>query len=412
MPSAARQDPSALRRVVIVCAGLAWMAAVSELRKRGWDGSIRLVGAEEHLPYERPPLSKRVLTGEQDAASLTPLDAGWYEEQQVDTLLGRRATALHSAAREVSLEGGETLGFDALLLATGGDPRRLAHAPSEHIHYLRTREHAAALRADIRAGGHLIVVGGGFIGCEVAASARSMGSDVTMVEALGSPLERVLGPRVGRVFAGIHRDEGVTLRMNELVSSLEERAGRVLVTTASGAHLEGDAVMVGIGILPDARLALTGRLAVGDGVLVDEYCWSSVPHVYAAGDIAAHLHPLFRTRLRVEHYDNALKQGAAAAASMLGAGSPYEHPHWFWSDQYGHNLQTAGLPLAGDRTVERGSLEGRNGVIFALADGVLVGALGLNRGRDVRRARRLIAARARLPLELLADEGVDLRTLG
>lgn len=398
--------------MVVVGAGLAGMAAVHELRARGFGGSIVIVGAEEHLPYERPPLSKRVLTGQQDQASLTLLGPGWYEEQQVDVLLGHRAATLDTAVRRVVLEGGPTLGFDALLLATGGNPRRLDHAPSERIHYLRTREHSAALRADIRAGGHLIVVGGGFIGCEVAASARTMGSEVTMLEALGSPLERVVGPRIGRVFASIHRDEGVTLRMNESVADIEERTGRVLLTTTSGARLEGDAALVGIGILPDVRLALTGGLAVGNGVLVDEYCRSSVPSVFAAGDVAAHLHPLFGVRLRVEHYDNALKQGAAAAASMLGVGSPYVDPHWFWSDQYTHNLQTVGLPLSGDRTIERGSLDERDGIAFTLADGVLVGSVGLNRPRDVRRARKLVAARARPRLDRLADEEVDLRALG
>jgi 3-phenylpropionate/trans-cinnamate dioxygenase ferredoxin reductase component len=400
------------RRVVIVGAGLAGMAAASELRGLGWDGSIALVGAEDHLPYERPPLSKGVLSGERDTESLSPLGAAWYEEQGVHLFLGRPAERLDVVAREVVLSDGEKLAFDALLLATGGSPRRLPHTPSGRVHYLRTIEDAASLRADVRRGGHLIVVGGGFIGCEVAASARALDSEVTMVEALGSPLERVLGPRLGRVFERIHRDEGVTLRMHESVVAMEDRQERVLVTTTSGARLEGDAALVGIGILPDVRLALDAGLAVGDGVLVDEYCRTSGPGVYAAGDLASHLHPLFNRRLRVEHYDNALKQGAAAGASMLGASSPYVDPHWFWSDQYGCNLQTVGLPLAGDQTIERGRPEERDGIVFSLAEGVLVGAVGLNRGRDVRRARKLIAARARPPLDLLIDEDVDLRTLG
>ena len=200
-----RPSGGELRRVVIVGAGLAGMAAVSELRARGFSGSITLVGAEEHLPYERPPLSKRFLVGQQDLASLTPLGPGWYEEQGVEVVLGRRAAVLDAGARRVGLEGGGALGFDALLLATGGQPRRLGHRPSERIHYLRTREDAEALRADIDSGDHLIVVGGGFLGCEVAASARALGADVTIVEALGSPLERVLGPRAGAIFARIHR---------------------------------------------------------------------------------------------------------------------------------------------------------------------------------------------------------------
>jgi 3-phenylpropionate/trans-cinnamate dioxygenase ferredoxin reductase component len=396
---------------VIIGAGLCGGAAAQTLREEGFDGRVILMGDELHLPYERPPLSKEYLRGEHDRDRLFVHPEKWYSEQGIESRLGVRATAMDLTGQTVALSDGDRLSFDSLLLATGGRPRRLEGEPSERVLYLRTIEDADRIRRRLSPGGGLIVVGAGFIGAEVAASARRVGSDVTMLEMLDVPLAKVLGDDLGKVYAAIHRDEGVELRTGEGVESVEERAGSVLVRTTKGATVEGDAVVVGVGIQPNAELAEAAGLELTNGIAVDEFCRTSHEGVFAAGDVADHVHPVFGRRIRVEHFDNAIKHGVAAAKNMLGRQEAYDDPHWFWSDQYDYNLQYAGFASEWDDIVVRGSLDERDFSAFFLEGGILLAALGVNRGRDVRRAMKLIAARARPDPGKLKDEDVDLRRL-
>ena len=396
------------RTFVIVGAGLAGAAAAQELRSKGFGGSIVVLGAEPLPPYERPPLSKEYLRGEQGEPALVHPES-WYAEHDIDLRTGTRVTELDAATPAVVLEGGDRLDADAVLLATGGTPRRLPGDPSERILTLRTLEDADRIR-DLLQGGRLVVVGAGFIGAEIGASARAKGVDVTVLEMAPVPLVRALGEEIGALYGRIHRDEGVDLRTGEGVESIEDTAEGVVVMTTSGSTVEAQAVVVGVGISPNVELAEGAGLAISNGVDVDPACRTSAPSVFAVGDIANHDHPLFG-RIRVEHFDNALKMGAHVAGTMLGENTPFTDPHWFWSDQYDVNLQYAGFAQRWDDVVVRGSLEDRDGVAFYLDEGRLLAALGLNRGKDVRRAMKLISARARPDPAALRDDDTDLRTL-
>jgi 3-phenylpropionate/trans-cinnamate dioxygenase ferredoxin reductase subunit len=394
---------------VIVGAGMCGAAAVQTLREEGYEGRLVLIGNEPHLPYERPPLSKEYLRGEQAREGLFIRPGEWYAENDVDARLGVRATAVDTGGRMVELSDGESVGYDALLLATGGRPQRITEGDSERVFYLRTIDDCERIKK--RLSGRLVVVGAGFIGAEVAASARGLGVDVTVLEMLDVPLPRVLGEEIGKVYASIHRDHGVDLRTGEGVDSIEETDTGVVVRTTKGDSVEGDAVVVGVGIQPNVELAEAAGVELSNGVTVDEHCRTSAPGVFAAGDVADHFHPVFERRIRVEHFDNAIKHGAAAARNMLGKADPYDDPHWFWSDQYEYNLQYGGFASEWDQVEVRGSLDERDFVAFFLNGGVLLAALGVNRGREVRRAMKLIKVRARPDPQKLRDDDVDLRTL-
>ena len=399
------------RSYVVVGANLCGGTAVQTLRQEGFDGRIILVGEEPDLPYERPPLSKEYLRGEQSVERLFVQPASWYEDTGVERRLGTRAMAVDPGSRTVELSDGEHLAYDAVLLATGGRPRKLPGEPLERVLYLRTVRDADRIRSELEPGRHLVVVGAGFIGAEVAASARTLGLDVTCLELLEVPFEQALGQEMGRVYADIHREHGVDLRTGEGVESIEQTNGGVLVRTTRGAAIEGDAVVVGVGIEPNVELGESAGAKIDDGIVVDEFCRTSVEGVFAAGDVANHHHPVFGRHVRVEHFDNAIKQGAAAARNMMGKAEPYDDPHWFWSDQYDQNLQYAGHAASWDELVIRGSTEERNFVAFYIEHGVVLAALGLNRGKDVRRAMKLIRKGAKPDPGRLRDEGVDLRTL-
>lgn len=396
---------------VVVGANLCGGTVVQTLRQDGFDGRIVLVGEEAELPYERPPLSKEYLRGEQPLDRLFLQPPSWYEQNDVEARLGIRATGVDTAARAVELSDGERLDYDALLLATGGRPRRLPGDPLERVLHLRAIGDADRIRSQLVAGRRVVVVGAGFIGAEVAASARALGVEVTCLEMLEVPLERALGKEIGRIYAEIHREHGVDLRTGEGVESIEETNGGVVVRTTQGANIEGDAVVVGVGIMPNVELGESAGLKIDNGIVVDEFCRTSVDGIYAAGDVANHFCPVFGRHLRVEHFDNAIKHGSAAAHSMMGGTEAYADPHWFWSDQFEHNLQYAGYAAEWDEIVTRGSTEDRSFVAFYLKDGVVLAALGLNRGKEVRRSMKLIRERAKPDPKLLRDEDVDLRKL-
>jgi 3-phenylpropionate/trans-cinnamate dioxygenase ferredoxin reductase component len=374
---------------------------------------VVLVGDEAHLPYERPPLSKEYLRGEVAFERALVRTFDFYAEQDIETRLGVRAVRLDPAEKIVELADGERLLFDKALIATGARNRRpaIAGLDLEGVYDLRTVDDADRIRTQALPGRKAVVVGMGFIGSEVAASLRQLEVEVAVVAPGSAPLERVLGQEVGGVLAEIHRERGVELHSGDSVDAFEG-SGRVeRVVTAAGRRIECDFAVIGVGVEPAAELAVGTGVEVDDGIVVDEYCRTSVEGIYAAGDVANHYHPVFERRIRVEHWDNALKQGPAAARNMLGKDEPYEEIPWFWSDQYDTNLQYAGFHTSWDELVVRGSLEGRSFVAFYCTDGRVLAAVAVNRGKDLRRSIPLIKARRPLEPAKLRDPDIDLRTL-
>jgi 3-phenylpropionate/trans-cinnamate dioxygenase ferredoxin reductase component len=400
------------RTAVIVGGGLAGGSAASTLRQEGFDGRIVLIAAEEHPPYERPPLSKEFLRGEQplEQGFLRPVE--WYGEQEIELRMGTRAERIDPGSNAVELEGGERLAYDMALLATGSRNRRfpIPGLDLEGVLDLRTADDADRIRQAAARGGRVVVVGMGFIGAEVAASLRSLGVEVAAVEPFETPLYRIVGPEVGRVVESFHRDHGVEMHFGETVDRFEGSSRVEAVVTKSGLRLDCDFAVVGVGVQPNVEIAEGSGLAVDNGIVVDATLAASAPGVWAAGDIARHDHPVFGP-VRVEHFDNALKMGPAAARNMLGAGTAFDDPHWFWSDQYEMNLQMGGFAMTWDQLVFRGSVEERSFTVFYLHEGVLRSVLSVNRPRDVRRAMPLIKVAARPDPAALRDEDVDLRTL-
>ncbi|HTG46231.1 MAG TPA: FAD-dependent oxidoreductase [Actinomycetota bacterium] len=390
----------------IVGAGLAGGTAAATLREEGFDGRIVLLGEDPELPYERPPLSKRYLRGEQPREELEIRPLAWWNEHDVELRLGRRVRGLDAGGLE--LDDGERIAFDRALLATGVRNRHLdvPGADLEGIHQLRRIEDADRLRAHALTSRSAVIVGMGFIGAEVAASLRQLGLDVTVVEIEGTALERILGPELGRVVEAIHRDHGVDLRFGRRVARFEGDGRVERVVTDDGAAIDCDLAVVGIGTDASTGLASGG----GRGLPVGPTLESAMPGVYAAGDVALHDHPVFGP-VRVEHFDNALKMGEHAARAMLGSAEPFDDPHWFWSDQFEHEIQMGGVTVTDDMTV-RGSLEERAFcAFFRDPDGVLVSAVSLDLPREVRRAMPLIRARVVCDPADLSDAGIDLRRL-
>jgi 3-phenylpropionate/trans-cinnamate dioxygenase ferredoxin reductase subunit len=393
-------------RIVIVGAGQGASVATRTLRRRGYDGSIVLLGDEVEAPYQRPPLSKEYLT-DRDESSLWLLPPAWTEANGVDVRTGVTVTRVDTSAGAVELADGSSLTADAVLLATGGRPRTLPAPPSPRIHHLRTKADADRLRDDIRPGARVVIVGAGFIGAEVASSALQLGASVTVLEAEAAPLQRVLGDRLGGVCGEIQRRAGVDLRLGTSVTDVRVAGDEVVVDTADG-EVRGDVVVVAIGIVPNQEVAEASGLAVGNGILVDERCRTSVPNVYAVGDVANHYHPLYDTRLRVEHFDSASKQAAVAAQNMVGRDATFSDPHWFWSDQFGHNLQCVGHPDPADEIVFRGQPGSEEFTAFFLRDGSIRAAFAVDRAEDIMLAREHISAGVSVPVANLSDPESDL----
>jgi 3-phenylpropionate/trans-cinnamate dioxygenase ferredoxin reductase component len=400
-------------RVVVVGASLCGAHAALALREEGFDGPLVLVGAEPEPPYERPPLSKEYLRGEKPFEKLFVRPPEAYEERRIELRLGARVARVDPPGRAVELEGGEWIRADAILVATGGRNRRLPIPGLDlaGVYALRTVVDADAMREELEPGRRAVVVGMGFIGSEVAASLRGLGLEVTAIEAAAAPLERVLGPEVGGALAALHRAHGVELVLGEGVEALEGDGRVRRVRTQAGRVVECDLAVVGLGIEPATEVVAGTAVEVDDGILVDERCRTSVEGVYAAGDVANHAHPLFGRRIRVEHWLNAIEQGQAAARSILGRGEPYDHLHWFWSDQYDANLQYTGHHTRWDELAVRGSLEEGAFAAFYLEGGAVRAAVALNRGREIRRVQPLIRAGTVVDPEALRDPDVDLRTL-
>ena len=369
--------------VVIVGAGLAGANTALEVGRLAPDAHVTLIGSEAHLPYQRPPLSKGFLRGTEpfDAALVAPRSE--YQRLGINLMPGRTVVKLEPEHKQVRLEGGEVIPYDRALIATGGRKRhlRFAGAEREGVFDLRTVEDSERIQAVARAGGRAVVIGLGFIGCEVAASLRMLGVEVTAIDPGPAPLARVLGPEVGGVIAELHRSHGVQLVLADGVERLEGADRIECVVTKSGRQLQCDFVVAGIGIDPEVDLLEAAGARVSNGVEVDEYCRTTLPDVYAAGDIAYHAHPLFG-RIRVEHYNNAEKQARSAAASLLGRGVPYDYVHSFWSDQFDQTLEYVGLADQWDSISIEGSLRDRDFIVRYFRGGKLLAAAAMGRGGD------------------------------
>jgi 3-phenylpropionate/trans-cinnamate dioxygenase ferredoxin reductase subunit len=406
-------DMAADTTYVVVGASLAGAKAAESLREAGYDGRLVLVGDERDRPYERPPLSKALLKGEKGRDTVFVHDEGWYAEHDVDLRLGTAVTGLHRADRVVELAGGERIGYDKVLLTTGSSPRRLdvEGGDLDGIHYLRRLGQAERLRDTLSGGGSIVVVGGGWIGLEVAAAARHHGVEVVLVEPQPTPLYAVLGREVGEVFATLHRDHGVALRTGLGVDAFVGDGGRVTgVRTSDGVVHEAGLVLVGVGIRPNTRLAEGAGLEVDNGVVVDEMLRTADPNVYAAGDVANAWNPLLGTRLRVEHWANASNQGKAAGLSMAGRGEPYAKIPYFFTDQYSLSMEYHGYVDrdGADDVVLRGDPSGDSWLAFWLRDGRVLAGMNVNDWDAADGIKRLARERAAVDRARLADPDVPL----
>ncbi len=389
---------------VIVGAGLAGAKAAAALRGEGFDGRVILIGDESERPYERPPLSKYYLRGELKKRPYVHPE-GFYAGHEIELWTSTRVSGIDPGLRELLLEGDHRLGYDRLLLATGARPRRLdvAGADLDGIHYLRSVADSERIGERIESGQRLVVVGSGWIGAEIAASARQKGCEVTMLEMASLPLERVVGPEVGRIYLDLHRDHGVEFLPETTVERFEGNGSVERVITRDGASIETTFVVVGIGVAPRTGLIEHAGLRVNNGVVVDEKLETSAPGVYAAGDVANARHPFYGRHIRVEHWANALNQGPAAAKNMLGMAEPYEEFPYFFSDQYETGMEYSGYASDWDEVVFRGAVGDREFVAFWLKDERLVAGMNMNVWDVSDPIRELIRSRRRLDPRQLAD---------
>jgi 3-phenylpropionate/trans-cinnamate dioxygenase ferredoxin reductase subunit len=400
--------------MVVVGGGLAGAKAAETLREEGFDGRVVLVAEEPERPYERPPLSKDYLNGSKERDVIYVHDAGWYDEHDVALRTGVRAVALDPGAHELELEGGERLGYRALLLATGATPRRLPlpGADLDGVHYLRTAADSDALRASLSPGDRsVVVVGAGWIGLEVAAAARSYGNAVTIVEPQPQPLRAVLGDEIGAVFAQLHRDRGVDLRLSTGVREFRGDGGRVRAVVTDAGEVPADVVVVGVGVAPRTELAEAAGLEIANGVVVDASLRTSAPDVYAAGDIAFWPHPRYGRRIRVEHWANALNGGPAAARAMLGREVTYDRLPYFFTDQYDLGMEYSGLSGADASVVCRGNPDSGEFIAFWLDDGRVQAAMNVNVWDVTDDLQALVRANRPVDTDRLADPDVPLKDL-
>jgi 3-phenylpropionate/trans-cinnamate dioxygenase ferredoxin reductase subunit len=400
-------------RYVIIGASLAGASAAVTLRQEGFAGDLTLIGAEPRPPYERPPLSKGYLRGETSFEKALVRPVSFYEQNRIDTQFGVRVLRVDPVDKVVHLDTGRAIRYDKLLIATGARNRRppIPGRDLKGVYDLRSVRDADALRAAMVPGRRAVVIGMGFIGCEVAASLSRTEIDVIAIDPSPSPLFRILGNTVGEVLAAVHQENGVSTIFEDVVTHFEgdQRVERVL--TKRGRRIECDFAVIGVGVEPVVDLVAGTPIETDNGILVDEWCRTTVEDVFAAGDVANHIHPVFQRRMRVEHWQNAMQQGAAAARNMIGKMTSYDAIHWFWSDQYDVNLQYAGFHHDADRIVIRGSLVKRNFLVFYMNDGRIDAVVALNRGREIRRAMPLIKSRQVIDPAQLEREDIDLREL-
>jgi 3-phenylpropionate/trans-cinnamate dioxygenase ferredoxin reductase subunit len=368
------------RPTFIIGASLAGAKAAEELRTQGFDGRVLLVGSEPERPYERPPLTKDYLREESPREKAYVHEPDFYAEQQIELETDTTVTAIDPGGSRVTLADGRELGYDRLLLATGAEPRKIpiAGAELDGVHYLRTLEDCDALRGRLHTGGRVVVVGGGWIGSEFAASARQRGLDVTVIDPLSLPLERLFGAEIATFYSDLHRSRGAKLMLGEGVEAFEGERAVKRVRTSGGRAIECDFVVVGIGVVPRIWLAKEAGLATENGVAVDESLVSSEPRIFAAGDLASARHPFYGERIRVEHWANALNQGPAAARAMLGQPVSYDRIPYFFSDQYDVGMEYSGYAPVWDEIVFRGDPASGKFIAFWLRDGRVAAGMNVN----------------------------------
>jgi 3-phenylpropionate/trans-cinnamate dioxygenase ferredoxin reductase component len=406
--------------MVIVGGGKAGGTAAATLRQEGFGGPVVIISGELGIPFGRPPLSKTYLRSEEDLTGWYVEPADWYEAHDVD-LVESSVTAIDTATHTLLLDSGRELKYQKVLIVTGGRnrPLQIPGAELPGIYYLRTVAECDAIKREAAPGRRAVVVGMGFIGCEVAASLAQLGLQVTAVFPGTNPLERVLGEQMGALIGAIHRSNGVRLLAGPQVAAFDGTEQVTAVVTDDGNRIACDFAVVGVGIVPDVSAVAGSSVAQQNGILVDEQCRTSAVDVYAAGDVANHLHPVLG-RIRVEHHNSAGHHGAAAARSMLGAAVPFDYIHNFWSDQYDHTLQYVGHATSWDEFAVRGNLEeGKAAIGFYLDAGVVRAAVGFDRGGDpeyepdseMAACAQLVARHAQPDRNVLTDEHTDLRSL-
>lgn len=400
-------------RIVVVGAGQAGGRAAEALRAAGYGGELLLLGDEPHEPYERPPLSKAALLGEVAAASAALHPRDWYAQKNISLRTRIRVEAIAPQGQTLITSDGLSIEYSKLLLCTGSRVRPLTGAPDglRGVHYLRTLEDCEALAAQLVPGRRLVVIGGGFIGLEVASSALKRGLAVTLVEREAALLDRALPAAIADHVALQHRAAGVTLRLGVAVKRIHGEAAVQSVELADGSELAADLVVIGIGIIPNTELAEAAGAASSDGIVVDEYCRTTLDNVFAAGDVTNHYNPLLGRRVRLESWQNAQNQAIAAARNMAGNASAYAEVPWFWSDQLGMNVQMVGVTEPGLEIVWRGAPDSGRCMAFGLAAGRVRLAAAFNLGGEIRFARRLIESGAEVPARRLADPAVKLKDL-
>jgi 3-phenylpropionate/trans-cinnamate dioxygenase ferredoxin reductase subunit len=402
------------QQIVIAGGGQAALQSVDTLRRKGFTGKLMLIGDEPWLPYQRPPLSKKYLAGVLERERLFIRPAQFFAEHGVTLHLGRRVADIAPRERHVRLDDGLVLPYDALVLATGSRPRRLPIPGSERpgVYYLRTIADADRIRAACAAGGRVLIIGGGYIGLEVAATARELGKEVTVLEMAGRVMNRVTCPQVSAFYESEHARQGVRIRCNETVRALhgEERTGRVrAVLTEEGGEYPADVVVIGVGVVPADELARAAGIECENGIVTDVHCCTSEEGIYAAGDCASHLNRQYGRHLRLESVDNAFEQGTTVALNLLGTATPHDKLPWFWSDQFDLKLIIVGIAQGYDSVVLRGTPAARSFSACYLRDGELIAIDSVNAPKDQMAARKLIAAHARPYPDRLADPAIALK---
>ena len=400
--------------VLIVGGGQAGAQAVDTLRREGFTGRLVLVSDEELLPYQRPPLSKKFLSGEMAAERLLFRHRAFYDEHAVELKLGARAIGLRPSERQVVLSSGEELSYDRLLLCLGAIPRRLTcpGADLPGVRYLRNVGDAAAIQEGLKPGARVVIIGGGYIGLETAATAREMGCAVTVLEMADRIMNRVVASNVSEYFAHEHRSQGVRIVCNSRVVSLQGSDRVESVVCADGSLYPADALIVGVGALANSQLAGEAGLNCDNGIVVDENCRTSDPAIYAAGDCTNYFSPRYQMRVRLESVDNAFEQSKVAASNILGRPAVHDRVPWFWSDQYDNKLLIVGLSQGHDQQLTRGDPATRSFSVCYLKGGELLAVEAVNHTKDSMAARRLIPERLRPNLDRLADPRIGLKDTG
>ena len=401
------------KQVIVVGAGHASGQIIATLRQKKYDGQILLIGEEPYLPYQRPPLSKKFLAGELPAERLYVKPSSFYDVPNVDPRLNTRVASIDRSAKSVTTDTGDTFFYDSLLLSTGSNAIRLGVDGSHlgGIHYLRTIDDVKRIRAELNTGKKVAIIGAGYIGLEVAAVLRKLGLDVTVIEMADRVMSRVVSNDVSDFYERVHESHGVSLKLSTGCAKFDGRERVAAVVTDNGQHIDVDFVVVGVGITPNTALAEAAGLDIDNGIAVDEYCRTSDPSIYAAGDCTSHPSGIYDCRIRLESVHNALEQAKTAALGICGELHEYSQVPWFWSDQYDLKLQIAGLSTGYDETVIRGDRDQASFSCLYLKDGRLIAIDAINAPRDFMQSKALIAAGAKPDKTRLADTRVLLKNL-